>query len=188
MDKYCSIPGKDQEKIKNKRNALGADAKNMESEVIDSGFLFETYWGKHKHVTDRGSVVTLPKYAGLPVENLLPIVMIKDPFTWLSSMCRNPYNWQEGRQYKKDGVRCPNLTGPDGISAISAKIKYSMMPNRLQRPDMQFDSLIHMYNQWYQEWEEVMFLLLIVRFEDFLLHPKEVMDNVCKCVGGTWKE
>lgn len=186
LDKYCEIPDKDHGKIKKQRDALNAKAKVQE--IIDSGILFETYWGKHKHVTDRGKVVTLPKYEGFPVENLLPVVMIKDPFTWLSSMCRNPYNWIDGRRYVEDGTRCPNLTLPDGISPVSATIKYSMRETRVQRPDKEFESMLHMYNQWYQEWEEVAFPRLIVRYEDLLLHPEEVVDKVCSCAGGSWKE
>uniref|UniRef100_A0A7S1C2K0 Sulfotransferase domain-containing protein n=1 Tax=Corethron hystrix TaxID=216773 RepID=A0A7S1C2K0_9STRA len=182
LDKYCELPGKDQTKVKNARDKLRKDAKIQE--VMDSGILFETYWGKHKHVTDRGNVVTLPKYEGMPVDNLLPVVMIKDPFTWLSSMCRNPYNWLEGRHYLEDGTQCPNLVEND--EPVPVNVIYSMRKDRAQRPDMKFDSLVHMYNQWYSEWHDAKFPRLIVRYEDLLLHPEEITNRVCTCAGGHW--
>ena len=47
------------------------------------------------------------------------------------------------------------------------------------------DSLVHMWNDWYQQYMNASFPVLIVRFEDLLFHGEEVTNYVCKCAGGT---
>jgi hypothetical protein len=46
-------------------------------------------------------------------------------------------------------------------------------------------SLIGMWNDWYNEYKNVSFQRLFVRYEDLLFHPKAVAETVCHCAGGT---
>jgi hypothetical protein len=46
-----------------------------------------------------------------------------------------------------------------------------------------WDSLIHLWNDWYESYYHVDYPRLMIRFEDVLFHGKEVMDMVCKCAG-----
>jgi hypothetical protein len=45
-----------------------------------------------------------------------------------------------------------------------------------------------LWNDYYQEYLNVPFPRLIVRFEDLVFHPEEVTRTVCECAGGSMKE
>merc|ERR1711957_391636 len=75
-----------------------------------------------------------------------------------------------------------------GMFNTGTHVIFNYLDKYCEIPDKEFESMLHMYNQWYQEWEEVAFPRLIVRYEDLLLHPEEVVDKVCSCAGGSWKE
>ena len=68
---------------------------------IVNGVGIEVPWGKHNNVTWRAHSPFKSKfdsYDGLKSTydkfKVLPIVMIKDPVNWMSSMCRNSYGVQ----------------------------------------------------------------------------------------------
>lgn len=51
---------------------------------------------------------------------------------------------------------------------------------------MYWDSLIHLYNDWYMQYfVNATYPRLIVRFEDMLLYPREMMDVIANCLGTT---
>jgi len=112
--------------------------------------------------------------------NALPVVMIKDPVNWMSSMCRNPY---EVSFYRPMG-RCPKLTQPEKrtvtiIPPKGLKNKYII----------KYDTLIDMWGYYYNEWtNNASFPNLVVRYEDLLFHPKEVISQVCACAGGKMRD
>jgi hypothetical protein len=49
-----------------------------------------------------------------------------------------------------------------------------------------FDSLLDVWNKWYQEWEAQKFPHITTRFEDLLFHGEEVTRVACECVGGVF--
>lgn len=85
-------------------------------------------------------------------------------------MCRHPYS----AEWDHDGTHCPNLVH------ANVEIQYAAF---LQ----QHESLIHFWNEWYQDYIMAEFPRLIVRFEDVVFHPKEVTQAVCECAGGKLK-
>ena len=47
-----------------------------------------------------------------------------------------------------------------------------------------FDSLIHLWTQWYGLYYDATYPRLIIRFEDMLLKAPEVLAKIAECVGG----
>ena len=106
----------------------------------------------------------------------MPVVLIKDPYTWMGSQCRHKYTTFWGH----DDKHCPNLirwkvTDKDEPSIVRVKFALQMK---------MYESLLDMWNKWYEEWEEQLFPHLTTRFEDLLFHGEEVTRMACDCVGG----
>ena len=106
----------------------------------------------------------------------MPVVLIKDPYTWMGSQCRHKYTTFWGH----DDKHCPNLirwkvTDKDEPSIVRVKFALQMK---------MYESLLDMWNKWYEEWEEQPFPHLTTRFEDLLFHGEEVTRIACDCVGG----
>lgn len=51
-----------------------------------------------------------------------------------------------------------------------------------------YKSLIHLWKDWYQEYFDASFPRLIVRLEDLVFHPHEVLSSICSCAGGSFNE
>lgn len=86
-------------------------------------------------------------------------------------MCRHKYaaNWDH-----PDAKHCPDFSLPD----LETTVQY----NQFKR---QHKSILHLWNDYYQEYLQAPFPRLIVRFEDLLFHPEEVTKTVCECAGGS---
>ena len=97
--------------------------------------------------------------------NVLPIVLIRDFYSWGQSMCRHPYGVTSTKSNKELGSKeagpCPKFLASEeegSSSTMSVTIPY---PNRTAT----FDSIAHFWSQWYNEYLEADFPRLIIRFE-----------------------
>ena len=148
------------------------------------GIRWQVPWGKHSPVSLRGINVAasdVPQKHGI-VKNqthVFPVVVIKDPFFWMSSMCRHPYAavW-------KRSSNCPNLVPQahsnklvESSSGVNVKVKYA-------DKERKYTSLAHLWNEWYANWIDVNFPRVIIRYEDLILHPETVLGKICTCAGG----
>jgi hypothetical protein len=135
---------------------------------------------------------------GMPTKDhprVLPVITIKDPFSWMGSTCRNPYDVTWPHSYPDN---CPNLvfgdeagikgnvtsnhvnTENDGIAVEVRRSKDSSITHH--------ESLAHLWNDWYSDYYNPVesFPRIIVRYEDLLFHTQEVISKVCTtCMGGT---
>eukprot|EP00978_Attheya_sp_CCMP212_P045863 scaffold363778_cov42-Attheya_sp.AAC.1 len=145
-------------------------------------------WGKHTPATWRKR--NLAQTMSLPFKDhdkFMPVIMIKDPFTWMGSMCRNKYSarWPHAPEH------CPNLV-PNQVDyklnprlhaseSVPVNVRYS------KENVTKHESLVHLWNDWYSDYYYPVesFPRLMVRFEDLLFHPQETISQVCQCVGGT---
>lgn len=101
-------------------------------------------------------------------DQFLPIVLVRDPYFWMKSMCESPYTMR----WKHSPDRCPNLK--------NASVSISWNSNRYYQ---EYDSLAHVWNDWYRGYVEASFPRLIVRFEDLLFwHTDEVLQAISDCV------
>mmetsp|Transcript_19171 Transcript_19171/g.24668 ORF Transcript_19171/g.24668 Transcript_19171/m.24668 type:complete len:419 (-) Transcript_19171:301-1557(-) len=140
-----------------------------------TGFAANVPWHKHGWVDLRG------KYDFKPpknVDQVLPVVVVRDPYGWMQSMCESPYllngHWH--------GENCPNLQNSLRSSTVPATLS---LGKRLQHK-RSWDSLVNVWSEWYGEYYDADFPRLMIRFEDVLFHTPKVMDTIRECVGGSW--
>ncbi|KAL7496055.1 hypothetical protein ACHAWT_006345 [Skeletonema menzelii] len=160
------------------------------------GVKIQAPWGKHNPVSWRLHHEAKVGGAGTKQEDFLPIVMIKDPLTWMASMCRHPYE-ARWRHYPE---HCPNLVankfdkGKTFGEIIPIFVKFATkhfgdepLPDPKNRTFVQYDSLLELWNRWYTEWMAADFPRLMVRFEDLLFHAEVTITQICDCAGGTMR-
>ena len=144
--------------------------------------------------------------ANIKQTDFLPIVMIKDPITWMASMCRHQYE----SRWVHTPKHCPNLVPnrfdrryidpttqkvmyrTPGRGTIELWVKFATQhghnapyPDPRNKTFIHYTSLVDMWNTWYGDWYDAKFPRLMVRFEDLLFHAEDVVSKVCKCGGGT---
>jgi len=138
-------------------------------------------WGKHSPATWRLHHVASDQVT-VNQTNFLPATVIKDPYTWMNSMCRHSYsaNWNH------DEKHCPNLIPITALDLKYAKGKPTI-PVNVHYSDTnvtEHESLAGLWNDWYSQWIDAAFPRLVIRFEDLLFHAEEVVGKVCTCGGG----
>jgi len=162
-----------------------------------TGMLLQAPWGKHNPVTWRLIHEAAVGGKGVRQADFLPIVMIKDPITWMASMCRHPYEtrWRHTQDH------CPNLVPnkrdrgrEPGKGTMKIKVKFATqhigdepIPDRKNKTFIEYNSLVELWNVWYNDWHDASFPRLMVRFEDLLFHAEETVSQVCACGGGTMR-
>ena len=117
---------------------------------------------------------------GIKQDDVMPVVLIKDPYTWMGSQCRHEYTtfWDH------DEGHCPNLIRwqiTDKAVPSEVRVKYALETKI-------YESLLDMWNKWYEEWDDQTFPHLTTRFEDLLFHGEEVTRKACECVGGVFTD
>ncbi|KAL7533213.1 hypothetical protein ACHAWF_004384 [Thalassiosira exigua] len=162
-----------------------------------TGMLLQAPWGKHNPVSWRLHHEAAVGGKGVQQENFLPIVMIKDPITWMASMCRHSYE----ARWRHTSDHCPNLVPNEydrgrrpGEGTMGVRAKWATkhigdepIPDKKNRTFVNYDSLVDLWNIWYKDWHSASFPRLMVRFEDLMFHAEETVTQVCECGGGTMK-
>ncbi|KAK1746904.1 hypothetical protein QTG54_002248 [Skeletonema marinoi] len=146
-----------------------------------NGMRWQAPWGKHNPpTTHRGRNVAKAWGKGITQTDFFPVVLIKDPYSWMGSQCRHKYTAFWGH----DENHCPNLIRwrvRDKDETAFVRVKYAL-------EWAQYESLLDMWNKWYEEWDEQTFPHLTTRFEDLLFHGEEVTRAACDCVGGEFTD
>ena len=137
------------------------------------GIRWQVPWGKHTPPGDaeyRNTHKT-KKDKLIDANEIMPMVTIRDPLIWMKSMCRHKYasRWEGFHEID----HCPNFLRRD----LETKVMYSGF-NRTH------DSLLYLWNDYYNEYKGIDIPFLLVRFEDLLFHPEETVTRVCECAGG----
>jgi len=146
---------------------------------------WEVPWGKHTPGSERGRYLKNPKIK-YNIDEVLPVVLIRNPYGWMKSMCRHPYTAKWGSM--QNTRSCPELKRGGEWNGVDV---------RFGSGETHHQSLAHMYNDWYghyyyeklasegtQRSIEAPFPRLIVRFEDIIFFPLEVTKQICNCAGG----
>jgi hypothetical protein len=118
------------------------------------------------------------KATAINKEYILPVVTIRNPYSWFKSMCKTSYaaHWNHGKQ-----TNCPYLKDPDmGNDWNPVNVRYGP-----DREDSHL-SLGHMWNDWYRYYldDDGNYPFVVVRMEDLVFYPKETITQVCECAGG----
>jgi len=196
--------------------ADAAEISRRRRRASSRGVLPGVPWMKHGWASLRDDTDRFKFFAG-SVEDVFPVVIIRDPYVWMRSMCESPYNLQWNRTTtaavtnviannvtatgddRRGGEgRCPNLviddkydrSGDGSSSSASAVEESDGVPVHIHWPnaaDRSWRSMSHMWSEWYREYLDADFPRLLVRFEDLLFNPSEVMRQIQQCVDAEWK-
>ena len=192
-------------------------------------------WGKHQsarfrlvHNTDLGHTISRKNdevkeknngeldHPELPPDmleanlNVLPVVMVRDPFTWWQSMCKSRYS---AHWYHIVPDHCPNFIAnnverewffkkrpvvrkryegdPWKIDNVIEKANYTLDKNviplwvRYHSENWNHESLAHMWTDWYKDYYDADFPRLMIRLEDLVYYPHETLRQICECGGGS---
>lgn len=134
------------------------------------------YSGKHTPAKFRNKHST-EKAVKIKKEYILPVVTMRNPYSWYKSMCHNCYaaHWRHGRA----DLTCPKLKDPENGEWNPVHVRYGE-----DREDDHI-SLAHMWNDWYGYYlKEADYPFVAVRMEDLVFYPKETIGQVCECAGG----
>lgn len=136
------------------------------------GVRWQVPWGKHTPPGDEKyrNEHKSKKDWNVNATEIMPAVTIRDPLIWLKSMCKHPYT---ARWYRPQLEHCPDFS----ITPKTTSVKYADFTRR-------HDSILHHWNDYYQEYLQAQFPFMMVRFEDLVFHPKETTTAVCECAGG----
>lgn len=142
------------------------------------GMRWQVPWGKHTPAKYRQDHST-SRAVNITKEYILPVVTIRNPYTWFRSMCHNPYSarWDHSRT---DPHACPSLKDSSSSSGKwhTVKVKYGA-------GEENHTSLAHLWNDWYAGYiHEATFPFIAVRLEDLVFYPKETTQIICECAGG----
>jgi hypothetical protein len=157
------------------------EAHKKRREPRRNGMRWQVPWGKHNPpTTHRFKNIAKAWGRGIKQDDFMPVVLIKDPYTWMASQCRHKYATFWGH----DKDHCPNLirwmvTTHDIPSEV--RVKFALVMKL-------YESLLDVWNKWYEEWEAQTFPHLTTRFEDLLFHGEEVTKMACECVGGVFTD
>jgi hypothetical protein len=98
-------------------------------------------------------------------------------------MCRQNY----GAQFDHSKLDCPNIVPyPGDIEAHPryARVKYIPIHVKYDGDcERKYDSLPHLWNEWYSSYENSSFPFLLVRMEDLVFHAETILPKVCECAG-----
>lgn len=159
------------------------------------GVRWQVPWGKHMMARYRESDHTTRTDADVPRENILPLVSIRDPYSWMQSMCRHKY----AARWIHMEDRCPNLVALEADMETNEDLKELFSSDAHKNDEEKLvpvsikyssdnwhhhDSLVHFYSDWYGEYLKADFPRLMVRFEDLLFHGEKVIRSLCECGGG----
>ena len=154
---------------------------------VSKGMRWQVPWGKHYPASRRGAHETSTDKS-VPYTNSLPLVTIRDPYTWMQSMCRHTY----AAEWKHTKEHCPNLVPTEqDLEQFPQQQHQPLVPVNIQYSkefSMAHNSLPHFWNDWYQLYFNATFPRIIVRFEDLLFYGQEVTETLCKCGGGVPRE
>jgi hypothetical protein len=137
------------------------------------GIRWQVPWGKHSPVGDEEYRNThkTGKDQAVDAKEIMPMVTIRDPLIWLKSMCRHKYTAIWGGFKEKD--HCPNFLRRN----LQMKVRY----DKIFR---EYESVLHLWNDYYNEYIGTNIPFLLVRFEDLVFHAEETTRKVCECGGG----
>jgi len=140
------------------------------------GMRWQVPWGKHTPAKFRDEHST-QKAMQINKDFILPIVTLRNPYTWLRSTCKNPYtaSWPHRRNDPGD---CPALKDRNTGDWNGVTVRYGAGEDHHK-------SVAHLWNDWYSYYiREATFPWIAIRMEDLVFYPKETIHTVCECAGG----
>jgi len=108
----------------------------------------------------------------------LPIIVIRNPFPWMSNMCREGYD----ARFIKFRIGCPKLVLSDQNHNQTNRVVVRADQTGKQYTD-HYATLADMWSEWYREYLDADYPRLMIRYEDTLLYGPEIMEVIRVCSG-----
>ncbi|GKY90337.1 hypothetical protein MPSEU_000007700 [Mayamaea pseudoterrestris] len=145
------------------------------------GMRWQVPWGKH---TDPGfrNQHAATHAQEISKNDILPVVTIRNVWTWMQSMCHHPYaaQWEH---YEK----CPHLkVAKDKTQQQQQVYDWNNVTVTYGAGKMSYQSLVHLWNDWYSSYmnPSASYPLIMIRMEDLVFHTESTISQVCACAGG----
>lgn len=142
-------------------------------------------WGKHRMASGRNHF-HVEKLQHVNHTAALPVVIVRDPYFWMQSMCKSPYQ----AHWKRRPKHCPNLVvDANDRSRLQSLVNETGETFRVKvihdaEYKLFYDSLAHLWNEFYRPYYyETSYPRLIVRFEDLLWSAPTIMHHIAECMG-----
>lgn len=163
-------------------NLVHPDTHNSTGSSLEETPYSTVPWDKHRLAKYRDSF-TLEQEKHVPKDLVLPLVIVRDPYRWMQSMCKVPYDVK----WKRSTSHCPNLV----VTALDrARLKsfatLSTPTATLAPPNSttdEYPTLIDLYLDWYQQYLDAPYPRLLIRYEDLLLHAEQIVSAIANCTG-----
>ncbi|GKY96751.1 hypothetical protein MPSEU_000634500 [Mayamaea pseudoterrestris] len=133
----------------------------------------ETYRLSHKTDTDKN----------MNADDFFIAACIRDPAVWAPSMCRHSY----AMEWSHDNAHCPNLIANEQDVKMDPSMRVGdKIPVTIEYAEITktHATMLDHYNDYYSDYKKAKFSRVIVRFEDLIFFPKQVVSQVCHCAGG----
>ncbi|KAH8092333.1 hypothetical protein JL720_5302 [Aureococcus anophagefferens] len=142
-------------------------------------------WGKHNPLAYRNLGHVVDSLDHFNLTEILPVAVVKDPITWMRSMCRIAY----AAHFRKHPACCPSPLDPAQLGELLGHNRSKVTVKfRKEHPEEVYASLLDLWNVWYREYYDATLPRLIVRYEDLLFDPQNTIREVCACAGGRLKK
>ena len=120
--------------------------------------LWQVPWGKHRHASVKWNH-TANRFGGIDKHHVLPLVIIRDPFSWMQSMCKHRY----AARWRHQPSHCPNLVPNEDDKASFAHLQdaFQVVVKYDEQERVFYKSLVHLWSEWYREYFEADYPLLM---------------------------
>lgn len=169
-------------------NAMAA-LLELNVEELGGNFQHEVPWGKHLPVRFR-KTNKFPPRSKVDYRQVMPVVMVREPFRWMKSMCKRSYGveWIKPNTFSHCPILIPNAHDKlkprfRGKKTAETKVGLNQVTNTVPIPVEHYDSLASVWTTFYQDWNDVDFPHLVVRFEDILFHGPRLLEILNDCIG-----
>jgi hypothetical protein len=154
---------------------------------VSRGMRWQVPYGKHTPIVNETYRLTYHAHGDTDINtaNVLVAAAIRDPAVWAPSMCRHEYAMEWTHDSKQ---HCPNLIATQmDVDLDASLIVGQTVPVSIQYAEFaqQHASMLDHYSDYYKAYyRQAQFPRLLVRFEDLIFFPKQVITQVCECAGG----
>ncbi|KAL7511495.1 hypothetical protein ACHAXN_008461 [Cyclotella atomus] len=149
------------------------------------GIRWQVPWGKHTpamFIHDYSA----PLAANMTKEDALPVVTVRNPYDWMISMCSHTYTARWSMRERGHANICPHLVYANSTLTELWPVGLTV---KLANQTVHFESLAHLWNEWYLQYErDADFPFIMVRFEDLVFRQYVTTKTICTCAGGDTKE
>lgn len=123
--------------------------------------LWQVPWGKHRMPQVKWNH-TAQGFERTNKEHVLPVVMVRDPLSWLQSMCRTHY----AAHWRHNARHCPNLipTEQDRNTFPHLQETFNVSVHFDTNSHFQFDSLAHFWSEYHLQYMNVDYPILFSKF------------------------